>query len=217
MGKGNQSAKILLDMAERADKLGRKGQATLLRMQAASLFIEEAKYGKAQKTCKTGERYAETEDQRMELKLGLATAYFLDNEYEQCFEILEQLPEGLQANNRITTLAPDFLKKATNLIEMKGKRKLIPWKKGFNEKSKEQYNSNFKSLVDLHEKTKFQLDEKRTKLVADSWRIIAKHSEKNGMLIQARQAYELSRSLYVKAGNEDQAISVGKKLKGLDS
>jgi hypothetical protein len=72
-------------------------------------------------------------------------------------------------------------------------------------------------MVAHYEETKFQLDEKRTKLVAEGWKIIAEHSADNGMLIQARQAYELSRSLYVKAGNEDQAISVGEELKDLES
>jgi hypothetical protein len=217
MDKGNHSGEILLETAERAGTLGRKGQATLLCMQAASLFIEEADYDSAQEACKTGQKYTETEDQRMELKLGLATAYFLETEYDQCFEIIKQLPESLSLIGRITTLDPDFLKKATDLIGMEGKRKWVPWKKGFDENSKKQYISNFKSIVAHHEETKFQLDEKRTKLVAESWLIIAKHSVENGMPIQARQAYEFSQSLFLKASNEDRALSVGEELENLDS
>jgi hypothetical protein len=217
MGKGNQSGEILLETAERSYTLGRKGQATLFCMQAASRFIEENEYGNAQEACETGQKYAETQDQQMELKLGLATAYFLENEYEQCFEILKQLPDSLRSNSQITTLDPEFLKNALKLIAMQGQRKWVPWKKGFEKKSKKQYRSNFKSMVAHYEETKFQLDEKRTILVAEGWRIVAEHSAENGMLIQARQAYELSRSLFVKAGIEDRAISIGEELKDLES
>ena len=100
---------------------------------------------------------------------------------------------------------------------MEGKRKWVIGKKGFDGNLEEQYLTNFKSIVAHYEETKFQLDEKRAKLAAASWLIIAEHAKDNGMLLQARQALELSRSLYVKAGNEDKAFSVGEELKDLES
>ena len=220
MGKANQSGEILLETAERVSRMGRKGQATLFCMQATSRFIEETEYDSAREACETGEKYAETQNQRLELKLGLATAYFLENEYEECFEILKDFPENFESDRHITVLDPIFLKNAVNLMKMEGKRNLLnpwKWKKKFDDDSEKLYLSNFDSALHHYKETQSQLDEKSIKLVAESWLAIAEHSKENGMINQARQAYELSQKLFLKASNENRALFVGKKLEDLDS
>jgi hypothetical protein len=218
MGMGNQSGKILLETAERADRLGRKGQATLLCMQAASRFIEETEYNNAREACKTGEKYAETQDQRIELQIGMATAYFLENEYDECLKILKEFPKNFGPDRHITALDPNFLKNAVNLMMMEGKRNILnPWKKRFDVDSGNLYVLKFDSILDYYKEIEFQLDEQSTKLIAESWLTIAEHSKKNGMIDQSRQAYKLSRKLFVKAGIEEKAMSIGEKLENLDS
>jgi hypothetical protein len=218
MGKGNQSGEILLETAERVGRMGRKGQATLFCMQAASRFIEETEFDRAQEACKTGEKYAETQDQHIELQLCLATAYFLENEYEECFKILKEFPKNFGPNRHVTALDPNFLKNALNLLTMEGKRNILnPWKKEFDDDSEKLYLSNFDSILDHFKETQFQLGEKSTKLIAEGWLAIAEHSKENGMINQARQAYELSQKLFLKASIEDRALSIGKKLENLES
>jgi len=101
---------------------------------------------------------------------------------------------------------------------MEGKRNILtPWKKEFDVDSGQLYVSNFNSILDYYKEIEFHLDEKSTRLVAESWLAIAEHSKENGMIDQTRQAYELSRKLFVKAGIEEKAMSIGEKLENLDS
>jgi hypothetical protein len=214
MGKGNQSGEILLDAAEQAGRTGRNGQAAHLCVMAASRFFEAAEYKKARKACIEGQKYAETESRQTDLKLGLATAYFLENEYENYAEELQGFPEGSELGYQITALDYHFLKNAMGIIGMKGEGY---FKKDFNDSDKKIFESTFQTMADDFEETRRQLDEKKAGLYAEGWKIIAEHAKGNAMRAVSKQAYKLSQALFLKAGLEDEAGSIGDELKDLES
>jgi len=218
MGKGNQSGEVLLKTAARAGTMGRKIQAARLSVQAASQFIEAGEYEIAQEACQTGLKYAETENHKFDLQLGLATAFFLDNKYQQSYDSFKSLPLISHPNHRITSLDPFFLDNAVNIMMLKSKRHTIMrWKKKFDEDTEKQFISNFKSMTNYIETNRSLLDKKKAKLVAESCQIIAEYAEDNNMLPQARTAYEFAGSFFGIAGLAEKAKEVADEKEDLDS
>ena len=218
MGKGNQSGEVILETADRAGIMGRKSQAARLCIQAASQFIEANEYKNAQKACQTGLKYADTENQEFDLRLGLATAFFLDSEYLQSHENLKKLPINSNPNCRITSLDKTFLGHAVQLMMLKSKRhKILRWKKEFDKNIKKQFVSNFNSMVNYLEKNRSLLDKKKAKLVAESCQIVAEYSKDNNMLRQARTAYKFAKSYFADADLGDEAMSVAENIADLNS
>ena len=220
MGKGGQSAEVLYKTAIVAGNLGRKRQAVRLSVQAASIFIEEDEYEDAREVCALGLRYAGTPDQRLDLKLGLATAYFFENEYSESLDTLTEISIDSRQdsqNTHITALDSAYLLNAVNLMMLKPERKKLAfWKSEFNDDTKEQFATRFESMADYIRAHQSYIDPKRGKLVADSCKIVAEFAKDNGMHDEARQAYEFSRSLYTSARMEDEALSVAKELNELE-
>lgn len=218
MGKGNQSGEVLLETAVRAGSMGRKVQAARLSVQAASQFIEAGEYDDAQEACQTGLKYAETENHKFNLRIGLATAFFLDNKYPQSYESFQSLPLISNPNHRITSLDYSFLDNATNLMMLKSKRHiLMPWKKKFDENTEKQFMSNFNAMTSYLEKNRSLFDKKKARLVAESCQIVANYSENNNMHQQARRAYEFAGSFFGIAGLEKEALAVAEEIEDLDS
>ena len=83
MGKTGKSAETLFEAAIRADTIGNSGQAIKLYIQAANLFIIDNNLSNAIKSCKKGINSNPDIGDEIALRLTLARALFLNEDYQE--------------------------------------------------------------------------------------------------------------------------------------
>ena len=219
MGKTGKSAETLFEAAIRADTIGNSGQAIKLYIQAANLFIIDDNLSDAIESCKKGINSNPDIGDEIALRLTLARALFLNEDYQEssndCATIKSADAKMIPAHRDEIA----FLKVASGVMLMERKRKLLsfnPLKKEFENGSEQVFIDEFNKSLNCLKNLETSNKKGQEKLIGQYSLILARHAKDNEMQALANQAYEYSRTVFRRAGLEEEALEVGEELAKLD-
>lgn len=215
MGKTEESADTLFDAAQRSDTIGNDEQAAKLFLHAAHLYVLDEEYSDAIKSCQSGLKSNPDVESRLDLSLIQARAMFLNRDYSDSIDLC------MGIDNLNCELPPayvsekGFILSASKVLIMETKRDWMsfnPFKKEFKNGNEHAFEENFKRSLNYLEELNSSLKVEKTPLIGKYYLILARHANENDMETLSKQAYQFSRSVFNRAGLEEEALEVGEEL-----
>lgn len=217
MGNAGKSGDTILESANRASTLGNSDQAIKLYLKAANLFVQDESYGDAIESCRHGLRNNPDKENKFALSLAMSRAMFLNKDYKDCADIDLSIEDPDINLPPIYTYEAEFLEVAPQFMLIERQRN---WrslmKKVFSNEDKQVALNLFDKSLECLKKFEANSGEDLNFRIGQYSLLLARHSKNCDLKLQAKKAYEYSRSVFYRTGFEKDALKVGEEMEEID-